>query len=61
MNINEYITVSEYARENNLDTSTIRHKIARGLFPAIKVGNQWLIRKDEKWTDNRRIKKEAER
>ena len=60
MNINEYVTLSEYARANNLDTSTIRHKISRGLFSAIKVGNQWLIRADEEWKDNRKRKKEAE-
>lgn len=47
------LSVSEYAKKHGVDTSTVRHKISRGLLPAIKIGKMWLIKESEPWTDNR--------
>lgn len=47
------LTVSDYAKKHGVDTSTVRHKISRGLLPAIKIGKMWLIKESEPWTDNR--------
>lgn len=48
-----YISVTQYAKKHGVDTSTVRHKISRGLLPAIKIGKMWLIKESEPWTDNR--------
>lgn len=47
------LSVSEYAKKHGVDTSTVRHKISRGLLPATKIGKMWLIKESEPWTDNR--------
>ena len=52
------MTVSDYAKKHGVDTSTVRHKISRGLLPAIKIGKMWLIKESEPWFDNRRKNKE---
>lgn len=48
------MSVSDYAWKHGVDTSTVRHKISRGLLPAIKIGKMWLIKESEPWTDKRR-------
>lgn len=48
------ITVVEYARRLGKDSSTIRHKIARGkIKSAVKMGRDWLIDEDEPYIDCR--------
>lgn len=47
------LSVSEYAKKHGVDTSTVRHKISRGLLPATKIGKMWFIKESEPWTDNR--------
>ena len=53
------MSVSDYARKHGVDPSTVRHKISRGLFPAVKLGKMWLIKESEPWTDQRRKKQES--
>lgn len=52
------LTVSDYAKKHGVDTSTVRHKISRGLLPAIKFGKMWFVKENEPWFDNRRKNKE---
>ena len=47
------LSVSDYAKKHGVDTSTVRHKISRGLLPATKIGKMWFIKESEPWTDNR--------
>jgi len=48
------ITLKEYARRNNRDLSTLRHKaIAGNLLTAEKVGRDWMIDENEVLTDLR--------
>ena len=47
------LTVSDYAKKHGVDPSTVRHKISRGLLPAVKFGKMWFIKESEPWTDNR--------
>jgi|GEM_PF-1045920 len=53
------MSVSDYARKHGVDPSTVRHKISRGLLPAVKFGKMWLIKESEPWTDQRRKKQES--
>ena len=53
------MTVTDYAKKHNVDASTVRHKIKRGLIPAIKIGKMWLIDEDEPWVDNRYKNRES--
>lgn len=50
------MSVSDYARKHGVDPSTVRHKISRGLLPAVKIGKMWLVKESEPWTDQRRKK-----
>lgn len=50
------LTVSDYAKKHGVDPSTVRHKISRGLLPAIKIGKMWLVKESEPWADQRRKK-----
>ncbi len=50
------LTVSDYAKKHGVDASTVRHKISRGLLPAVKIGKMWLIKESEPWIDQRRKK-----
>lgn len=55
MKINEYISVTEYAKMHGVDPSRIRHKIADGnVRTAIKIGAYWVIDKNEPYLDCRR-------
>lgn len=55
MQINDYITLAEYAAKNNLLASAVRRKCLRGNVPgAVKVGPRaWLIPADAPYTDHR--------
>ena len=49
------IPISVYARDHDLDPSTVRQKCLRGGWKtAVKVGSLWLISPDEPYTDLRR-------
>lgn len=52
------LSVSDYAKKHGVDASTVRHKISRGLLPAIKFGKMWFVKENEPWFDNRRKNKE---
>ncbi len=58
MSIENYITVSEYAKLHDLSPATVRQRILRGATKAIKVGSVWLIRRDEPLKDHREKKKD---
>ena len=50
----DLISLAEYAKLHGKDPSTIRHKVLRGGFKtARKIGSQWVISKDEPYTDLR--------
>lgn len=51
----KHIPIKEWAYNNKLNPSTVRQKCIRGGYEtAIKVGNNWLISKDEENTDKRK-------
>ena len=52
----EMISLAEYAKIHGVDASTVRQKVLRGNLPAVKIGRNWIINKDEPYADNR-IKK----
>lgn len=53
------ITIKEYAVDHGVDPATVRQKCLRGGYKtAVKVGRDWLIEKDEPYTDKRRKKSE---
>lgn len=56
MSESEYISVKQFAEKYNIDTGNVRHMILKGRIPAIKIGNQWAIKSDEKRPDDARIK-----
>ena len=49
------ISLAEYAQLHGKDESTVRQKALRGGFKtARKIGRNWVIDKNEPYTDNRR-------
>lgn len=55
MGIENYITLKEWAQKNGITPDTARQRANRGAFQtAVKVGDLWLIRKDEPLIDHRR-------
>jgi len=53
MDLDDYVSVKDYARMNNLSPATVRQRIQRGSTKAVKIGRDWFIRKDEPLIDNR--------
>ncbi len=56
MSENEYLSVTQFAKKFNMDTGNIRHLIAQGRIPAVKIGNQWAIPSDAVPPADKRIK-----
>lgn len=55
INFDSFISVKEYAALHNVDTSTIRQRIARGCYStAVKIGRDWFIDKNEPHIDHRK-------
>ena len=53
--LNGYITLKEWAQAHGIDPATARQRALRGAFQtAKKIGNLWLINKDEQLIDHRR-------
>lgn len=48
------ISLTEYAKLHNVDTSSVRRKILRGNLPAQKIGRNWAIDKNQPYTDHRK-------
>ena len=49
------ITLKEYAKMHKRNPGTVRQKALRGNFKtAVKVGRDWLIDKNEPYTDQRK-------
>ena len=47
-NIDDYISLAEYAKMHNRTLATVRQKVLRGGFKtARKVGRNWMINKNE--------------
>ena len=53
MDLENYVTVKEFAELNGVLPNTVRQKILRGRLKAVKVGRDWLIEKDTPYTDGR--------
>ena len=50
-----YITLKEWAAIHGIDPATARQRALRGAFQtAKKIGNLWIISKDEPLVDHRR-------
>lgn len=56
MEINECLSVTEYARKMGRDVSCIRRMLIAGKLPGIKVGNQWVIPADAPLPPDNRIR-----
>lgn len=53
--MDNYISVSEYANLYHKDPGNIRRHLASGRMAGQKIGNQWVVLKDEKYpSDDRR-------
>jgi hypothetical protein len=50
----ELITLAEYAKMHGKDPSSVRQKILRGNLQAIKMGRNWMIKKDTPYVDRRK-------
>lgn len=53
-NIDDYISLAEYAKMHGRDPATVRQKVLRGGFKtARKIGRNWVIDKNEPFVDGR--------
>ena len=53
-NIDDYISLAEYAEMHNRTPATVRQKALRGGFKtARKIGRNWMIDKNEPYVDER--------
>lgn len=48
-NLNNMLPLKEYAEKIGKTPDTVRQKILRGNLPAIKIGNQWMIKENQKY------------
>ena len=54
--MNNYVSVSEYARLYHKDPGNIRRHLASGRLDGEKIGNQWVIPKDATYPSDQRQK-----
>ncbi len=54
--MSEYYSVTEYAQLTGKDTGNIRRLLINGTLHGEKLGNQWIIPKDEAFPADKRIK-----
>ena len=52
----EYLSVTEYALKHQKDVGNIRRLLISGRLPGVKIGNQWVIKKDTPYPLDMRIK-----
>lgn len=52
----EYLSVTQYALKNQKDVGNVRRLLLSGRLPGMKVGNQWIIKKDTPYPLDNRIK-----
>lgn len=53
--MDDFITLKEWAERHGIDPATARQRALRGAFQtARKIGNLWIIDKDEPLVDHRR-------
>lgn len=52
---NEYLSVTEYAALVGKNVSRVRRLAQSGRLPAVKIGSQWVIRKDAPYPEDNRI------
>ena len=53
--MDNFITLKEWAEKNGITPDTARQRANRGIFKtARKIGNLWIIDKDEPLIDHRR-------
>lgn len=50
----DYISLTEYAKMQNVTNDTVRQKVLRGNLKAVKIGRNWVIKKDEPYVDHRK-------
>lgn len=55
----DYVTLKEWAQAHGISPDTARQRALRGAFTtAEKIGDLWVIKKDEPLVDHRRKKRE---
>lgn len=54
--MDNYISVSEYANLYHKDPGNIRRHLASGRMAGQKIGNQWVVLKDEKYPSDDRLR-----
>ena len=54
--MNDYISVTEYAKRHGLDRGRVNRLINSGRIPAVKVGSQWAILADTPKPEDKRVK-----
>lgn len=54
ISLDDYISLAEYADTHGVTPDTVRQKVLRGGFKtARKIGRNWVMDKNEPYTDNR--------
>lgn len=56
MDMNDYLSVTEYSKLTGKDVGTIRKLASSGRLPAMKIGSQWVINKDTPYPSDNRVK-----
>lgn len=56
MSENEYLSVTEFAALHHMDPGNVRRLILQERIPAIKIGNQWAIKKETQPPADKRVK-----
>lgn len=54
--MNDFYTVSQYAKLLGKDPGNIRRMLIQGVLKGEKLGNQWVIPRDTEYPEDRRIK-----
>ena len=57
--LQDYVTIAEYAKMHDVPANTIKKRIQRNSYnTALKVGNAYILNKNETFTDSRNKNKE---
>ena len=55
LDMEDYLSVTQYALLHNKDVGNIRHLLLDGRLSGTKIGNQWVIKKDTPYPEDRRL------
>ena len=57
--MDKFLSVTQYGEKHGLCTGNIRRMIKSGRIPAVKIGNQWVIKADTPKPADLRVKSGA--